>query len=506
MSGNSARSFMDLPNSVFRPMLENSLLMNAMTRHCEFIEPMVSCMERKLPEFCLTTHEEIITEYIEPLKMRYCTGIGVDSAQVSQTVYSAMVGERDAFMDEVACFVDLTNTDSFEFNMEKIEKMYSEMLNRCDFDNIFFRLTSIAEDTRGEILSEVQELIRVARSPMRCVVKVVGEQCPSIDMSAVIDKILVHVNRATAGVLNVDKEYFISTQQVNYGSKERVSMWVVGDPHIRILDGSKFTYCQADGLTTYFLSEEGTRFELKGKNVAANEFTNATVLKEIYFKVWAPGAAYTDASVLNYTIKDGAIKPAFDSGETDVVVGQFSIFIETRDNGKTVVIQNVNSGTFIAIQGFNDFFNMVMRTSRSYAETATGLLIAGCGSSAVDITELNANAAVTSESDSRRRKRSTVTFDECQAACLEIPEILREECTYDCFTLEDLQVGEAHSGAIAVEEVIVEDDVKITIWLPDLDETTTVVAPSSTDGTDSSAGHVLLSTTCMLLTSLLLVR
>lgn len=57
---------------------------------------------------------------------------------------------------------------------------------------------------------------------------------------------------------------------------------------------------------------------------------------------------------------------------------------------------------------FSDFFNMVMRTSRSYAETATGLLIAGCGSSAVDITELNANAAVTSESDSEYRQRLIV--------------------------------------------------------------------------------------------------
>ena len=55
---------------------------------------------------------------------------------------------------------------------------------------------------------------REAKNPIRCALKVIQLYCPSMDTSATVDKLISHINRATAGLFNIDKEYFIHTAPV----------------------------------------------------------------------------------------------------------------------------------------------------------------------------------------------------------------------------------------------------------------------------------------------------
>lgn len=55
---------------------------------------------------------------------------------------------------------------------------------------------------------------RVIRNPGRCVIQQVIQFCPDVDFGALIDRLLPHTTRASANVLNIDREYFIPTQKI----------------------------------------------------------------------------------------------------------------------------------------------------------------------------------------------------------------------------------------------------------------------------------------------------
>lgn len=67
----------------------------------------------------------------------------------------------------------------------------------------------------------------------------------------------------------------------NVGSRDRVSMWAVGDPHIRPMGATEFMVCDSPGLTTYFTSEEGLRVEFKGRNAVVRLGSTATTIRHV---------------------------------------------------------------------------------------------------------------------------------------------------------------------------------------------------------------------------------